>query len=126
MKLKILIVEDDETTSLYLTEIIRNFSRKILYATNGLKGLTYFQNHPDIDLILMDIKLPEMNGLEVTKQIRLYNNKVIIIAQTAYANSTDRDIAIEAGCNDYIAKPIFKNDLLRLINKYFNIQEEIL
>jgi len=121
MKLKVLIVEDDETTALYLTEVISDFSRKILHAPNGLKGLTYFRNHSDIDLILMDIKLPGIDGYEVTRQIRRYNKKVIIIAQTAYDNSTDRDKALESGCNEYIAKPIFKNDLLKLISYFFRI-----
>jgi len=125
MKLKILIIEDDETTSLYLTEVINSFSKEILYATNGIKGLTYFRDHPDIDLILMDIKLPGIDGYEVTRQIRLHNKKIIIIAQTAYAHSTDRDKAIESGCNDYISKPIFKNDLLRIIKKFFKIEETI-
>ncbi|MFK5959518.1 MAG: response regulator [Lutibacter sp.] len=121
MKLKVLIVEDDETTALYLKEVVSNFSKKILYATNGIKGLTYFKNHPDIDLILMDIKLPGIDGYEVTRQIRRYNKKVIIIAQTAYAHSTDRNKALEAGCNEYIAKPVFKKDLLKLISNFFRI-----
>jgi len=123
MKLKVLIVEDDETTALYLTEVISNFSRKILYATNGIKGLTYFKDHPDIDLILMDIKLPGIDGYEVARQIRSHNKKVIIIAQTAYAHSTDRDKALESGCDNYISKPIFKNDLIKLINKYFKLEK---
>jgi CheY-like chemotaxis protein len=67
----------------------------------------------------MDIKMPEMDGYEATKQIREFNKNVIIIAQTAYAQSGDRDKAIEAGCNDYISKPIRKNDLLALIKKHF-------
>lgn len=120
MKLKILIVEDDEIATIYLTEIVENFSREILYATNGLKGIEYFKNHSDIDLILMDIKLPDLNGYEVTKQIRHTNKKVIIIAQTAYAMSSDRIKAIDAGCNDYVSKPVSQQKLLQTINKYLN------
>jgi CheY-like chemotaxis protein len=60
-----------------------------------------------------------MNGLEATKQIRQFNKDVIIIAQTAYGFSGDREMAIEAGCNDYISKPINKGELLRLVEKYF-------
>lgn len=119
MKLKILIVEDDDISQIYLTEIVNSFSREILYATNGLKGIEHFKNHSDIDLILMDIKLPDLNGYEVTKQIRLYNKKVIIIAQTAYAMSSDRVKAIEAGCNDYVSKPVTQEMLLRTIKNYF-------
>lgn len=83
MKLKILIIEDDDISTFYLTEIVENISREILYAPNGLKGLEHFKNHQDIDLILMDIKLPDISGYEITRQIRHYNKTVVIIAQTA-------------------------------------------
>ena len=73
----------------------------------------------NIDLVLMDIKLPELNGYESTKQIRQFNNEVIIFAQTAYALMGDREKAIESGCNDYISKPILKDELQALIQKYF-------
>jgi CheY-like chemotaxis protein len=67
----------------------------------------------------MDIQMPEMSGYEATRQIREFNKEVIIIAQTAYGFSGDREKAIEAGCNEYIAKPIKKAELLALILKYF-------
>lgn len=121
MKLKILIVEDDNIAQIYLTEVVECISREILIASNGTKGIEYFKNHPDLDLILMDIKLPDMNGYEVTKQIRLTNNKVIIIAQTANALNADRAKAIEAGCNDYVSKPVSKSELLKRITQYFNL-----
>ena len=121
MKLKILIVEDDDIAQIYLNEIVESFSREILMAGSGIQGLKYFKDHQDIDLILMDIKLPDLNGYEVTKQIRLYNKTVIIIAQTAYAMSSDRTKAMDAGCNDYISKPVTKDILLKTINKYLNL-----
>jgi CheY-like chemotaxis protein len=121
MKLKILIVEDDDIATIYLTEIVEKLSREVLYATSGLSGIEQFKNHDDIDLILMDIKLPDLNGYEVTKQIRLNNQKVIIIAQTAYAMSSDRIRAIDAGCNDYVSKPVSQEKLLKTINKYLNL-----
>ncbi|HEX5742826.1 MAG TPA: response regulator [Flavobacteriaceae bacterium] len=121
MKLKILIVEDDDIAQIYLKEIVESFSREILMADNGIQGLKYFRDHQDIDLILMDIKLPDLNGYEVTKQIRLYNKKIIIIAQTAYAMSLDRKKALDAGCNDYVSKPVTQNLLLQTINKYLHI-----
>ncbi|MDH3381224.1 MAG: response regulator [Flavobacteriaceae bacterium] len=121
MKLKILIVEDDDIATIYLTEIVEKLSREILYAANGLSGIEQFKNHDDIDLILMDIKLPDLNGYEVTKQIRLNNKKVIIIAQTAYAMSSDRIKAINAGCNDYVSKPVSQEMLMKTINKYLNL-----
>ena len=120
MKLKILIVEDDDIAQIYLNEIVESFSREILMAGSGIQGLKYFKDHQDIDLILMDIKLPDLNGYEVTKQIRLYNKTVIIIAQTAYAMSSDRAKAMDAGCNDYVSKPVTKDILLKTIKKYLN------
>jgi len=74
-------------------------------------------NNPDIDLVLMDIKLPTIDGYEATRQIRKFNKDVIIIAQTAYALEGDREKAIAAGCNDYISKPIKKDELLEKISK---------
>ena len=85
-----------------------------------LLGSTVCRTNPDLDLILMDIQMPELNGYEVTRQIRQFNKDVVIIAQTAFGLSGDREKAIEAGCNDYIAKPINKAELLSLIQKYFN------
>ena len=83
------------------------------------KQLTRAVNNPGTDLILMDIKMPEIDGYEATRQIRSFNDKVVIIAQTSYAQTGDREKALEAGCNDYIPKPILKNDLLALIKKHF-------
>ena len=119
MKLKILIVEDDNINAYYLSEVVEEISKETLTANSGLKGIELFSNHSDIDLVLMDIKLPDINGYEVTKQIRNYNKKVIIIAQTAYALSSDRIKALDAGCNDYVSKPVSQEMLLKTINKYF-------
>jgi CheY-like chemotaxis protein len=69
----------------------------------------------------MDIQMPEINGFEATRQIREFNKKVIIIAQTAFALSGDREKSISFGCNDYISKPINKDELESLIQKHFNI-----
>lgn len=77
------------------------------------------RNTPGIDLIFMDIQMPEMNGHDATREIRKFNKKVIIIAQTAFALSGDRGKAIEAGCNDYISKPVKKAELQKLVEKYF-------
>jgi CheY-like chemotaxis protein len=69
---------------------------------------------------MMDIKMPELDGYEATRQIRQFNKKIVIIAQTAYAQTGDKEKAINAGCNDYISKPIKKDELLALIKKYFS------
>ncbi len=118
-KLKILIVEDEETSALLLDIQLAAFGKETLKVRTGTEAVEACKKNPDIDLVLMDIQIPEMNGYEATKKIREFNEEVIIIAQTAYGLSGDREKAIHAGCNDYIAKPIEKDKLVALIQKYF-------
>ncbi len=118
-KLKILIAEDDLPSEMLISIIIEDLSREILKVKTGFEAVEACRNHPDIDLILMDIQLPEMNGYEATRKIRSFNKDIIIIAETAYGLSGDREKSIKAGCNDYIPKPINKDDFLELIHKYF-------
>jgi signal transduction histidine kinase len=118
--LKILLVEDDETSETLLLMIVQMFCKEILKARNGIEAINACHDHPDIDLVLMDIQLPEINGFEASRQIRLLNKDVVIIAQTAYGLSGDREKAIESGCNDYISKPINYESLIGLIMKYFS------
>jgi hypothetical protein len=117
--LKILIADDDEASQMYISLVINKFSSEVLKAVNGVEAIQICRNNPDIDLILMDIKMPEMDGYEATRQIRQFNSAVSIIAQTAFALTGEREKAIAAGCNDYIAKPIKKDQLMELINQYF-------
>lgn len=119
-KLKILIVEDDKISDLLISTILKKVDHEFLHAETGIEAIEACRNHPDLDLILMDIKMPDMNGYEATRQIRHFNKNIIIIAQTAFAQTYDREKAIETGCNDYISKPIASDDLLALIQKYFN------
>jgi hypothetical protein len=93
--------------------------KQILHAANGDEAVETCRKIPGIDLVLMDIKMPRMNGYEATRMIRSFNKDIVIVAQTAYALSGDREKALEAGCNDYISKPIRKADLLEKIRKYF-------
>ena len=118
-KLKILIAEDDQTSEMLISIMVNTFGREILRVVTGTDAVESCRNNPDIDLILMDIQMPVMGGYEATRQIRGFNKNVVIIAQTAYGLSGDREKAIEAGCNDYVSKPINKIDLLALIQKYF-------
>jgi PAS domain S-box-containing protein len=119
-KLKILIVDDDEKSSWLLGLMLKKLDKQVLYAENGLEAVEVCRNNPDIDLILMDIQMPVMNGYEATRQIREFNNEVVIITQTAFALSGDREKSLAAGCNDYISKPIGKALLTKLIKSYFN------
>jgi PAS domain S-box-containing protein len=116
--LKILVVEDDEGSSRLLAVTIKSISKEILIVKNGLEAVEACRNNRDIDLILMDIQMPGIDGYEATRQIRKFNDTVIIIAQTAFALNGEQEKATEAGCNDYIAKPIIKKELLELLLKY--------
>lgn len=117
-KVNILIAEDEPVSTSYLAEIIKEVSNKVYYADNGVTALEVFEKNPDIDIILMDMKMQVMNGFEATKKIRETNKEVVIIAQTAYALKNDREKTLAAGCNDYIAKPVDKDELIALIKKY--------
>lgn len=115
----ILIVEDDHYNAEYLKEVLSSSDLNILHAPSGKSALKFAEeNH--IDLILMDIRLPDFDGYNITSQIRRKNPEVIIIAQTAYASEEDRQRALSVGCNDYISKPINENHLSSLINRYIS------
>jgi PAS domain S-box-containing protein len=119
-RLKILIVEDDEISYSLLTRMLQKISYEVLHAITGVQAIEACRNNPDLDLVLMDIRMPDMDGNEATHQIRQFNKDVIIIAQTAYGFSSDREKTIEAGCNDYISKPINMTLLYELIKKHCN------
>ncbi len=116
--LKILIVEDDEISNSFLSQTLQKISKEVLHEKAGVEAIEACRNNPDLDLVLMDIRMPGMDGLEATRQIRQFNKDVIIIAQTAYAFAGDREKALEAGCNDYISKPIIKTLMYELIKKH--------
>jgi PAS domain S-box-containing protein len=118
-KLKILIAEDDDVSEMLLDKTVKMLGKEVLKAGTGVEAVEACKNNPDIDLVLMDIRMPEMGGHEATRRIREFNNDVVIIAQTAYGLAGDREKAIEAGCNDYVSKPIKKDELMGLIQKYF-------
>ena len=117
-KLKIIVADDDETSTKLLSNYFRKSGHQIIPVSTGLKAIESCRKNPDTDLVLMDIQMPEMDGYRATKKIRQFNKDVIIIAQTAYGFSSDKKKAMAAGCNDYIAKPIKKVELLSLIGKY--------
>lgn len=119
-KLVVLIVEDDKASEMLLTRLVGPFCKKILKVTTGIDAVDTCRDNPDIDLVLMDIKLPEMDGYESTRQIRLFNKHLVIIAQTAFGFVGEKEKAIEAGCTDYISKPINRNIFIELLKKYFS------
>jgi PAS domain S-box-containing protein len=117
--LNILIAEDDEASEILISRAFRTIGKKILKVRTGVAAVQACRSNNEIDLIMMDIKMPEMDGYEATRQIRQFDKEVIIIAQTAFALMGDSEKAIEAGCNDYISKPINRDELMTIIEKYF-------
>lgn len=120
-KLNILIVEDDEPSAILLSTVLNQYAKKIEVVNSGIQAVETCRNDSTIDLVLMDIQLPLMNGYEATRKIREFNSDVIIIGQTAFGFSDDRIDAIKAGCNNYISKPVIKDQLLAMIFSYFKI-----
>ncbi len=118
-ELKILIADDDEMSEKLVAIITSDFTKEVFVARNGLEAIKICREHPDIDLVLMDIQMPVLGGLEATKLIREFNKGIIIIAQTAYALTGDREKAISAGCDDYLTKPIVRSELISLMKRYF-------
>jgi len=117
--IKMLIAEDEESTAKYLTIIFNDICKGILHVKTGDDAVEACRNNPDLDLVLMDIKMPgNTDGHEAVRQIREFNDKVVIIAQTAYAHASDREQALKAGCNDYISKPFNQKDIIQMLSKY--------
>ena len=113
----ILIAEDEESNYKYLKHLLNKTNVNILRANNGKEAVSLAQNN-DVDLILMDIRMPEMNGLEATRAIKKTNKNVPIIAQTAYTLENSEKVSLNSGCDAYISKPIGKDQLLQLMKKF--------
>jgi len=123
--LKILVVEDHEESALLLSILLRKMSREILYAKNGCEAIDICTNNPDIDLVFMDIKMPQMDGYETTRRLRQFNKDVVIISQTAFGLAGDEQKVIAAGCDGYLSKPIRKKELMALLYRFFDNKDEL-
>ncbi len=117
---KILVVEDDESSAYLLGEILKETGAKIEYSTDGDQAVEYIREHPETDLILMDIHLPEKDGFTATREIKAFAHDIVIIAQTAYAFSVDHLEAARAGCDGLLTKPMSPGLLLDKINRYLS------
>lgn len=115
--LKILIAEDDRISFEYLKEVLRIRNAKILLAKNGKEAVALVREMKDIDLVLMDIKMPEMSGTEATKEIKKMRPDLPVIAQTAYAMDDERETILHEGFDAYLAKPIQRNEIISIIEK---------
>jgi two-component system, cell cycle response regulator DivK len=115
----ILIAEDEEFNFLYLKEILMVTRATLLRALDGEMAVEICKGS-EVDLVLMDVKMPRMNGLDATRRIREFNTKLPVIAQTAYAMVEDDEKCLAAGCTEYLTKPINSKVLLSLIDKYMH------
>jgi PAS domain S-box-containing protein len=116
-KMTVLVVEDEEINWLYINEILKKQVR-LLHAVNGGVALDIIKKNSNIDLVLMDIKLPDIDGLELTKMLKEVKSNLPVVALTAYALAGDREKAFNAGCVEYLTKPVKRDDLLNLISDF--------
>jgi CheY-like chemotaxis protein len=116
----ILVAEDDETSSEYLEIINNDLGIKTIRVKNGEEAINACKENSTIELVLMDINMPVINGYEATKAIKKFKPHLPIIAQTAYAISGDREKSLEAGCDDHITKPVNEKELFAKYAKYLN------
>jgi len=114
----ILIVEDDKLNAYVFENLLKKTKAKTILAATGEKAVEMAISLKP-DLILMDIKLPGIDGMEATRQIKTFSPNVIIIAQTAFATESDKEEILNSGCDDFIAKPIRYEKLIATIGKYF-------
>jgi hypothetical protein len=117
---KILIVEDDYSSRLYLNKLLEKEGGIILNASDGNEAVEMTLSSPDIDIILMDIQLPVMDGYTSVRKIREFRKNIIIIAQTAYGLLGDRRKILDSGFDDYLVKPIYAQDLISKLLHHLN------
>jgi CheY-like chemotaxis protein len=116
----ILIAEDVESNFLYLKAVLSKLNATVFWAKNGLEAIEICEKD-SIDLVFMDLQMPEMNGYEATEILKRKFPKLPIVAQTAFAMSDDREKALDSGCDDYLAKPIKSKDLLSVVEKFIQL-----
>ncbi len=115
----ILVVEDDEISLEFLKELFEPYKVKIIDVLNGIEAIELCKSNPDIDLVLMDVQLPVLNGRDAMKEVKKLRPELPVIAQTAFAMSGDREKYLRDGFNDYISKPINVQELISIIGRYF-------
>lgn len=114
----LLIAEDEESNAQFLEVVLQSTGIRLLFAVNGLEAVEQCKIHPEIAVVLMDIKMPRMDGLEATRIIKSFRNDLPIIATTAFASASDKEYILNAGCDDYLPKPLKRDVLITKIQKY--------
>lgn len=115
---KVLVVEDDSVSMELLNELLVQTKVILFFADNGQTSVDIFKENPDINVVLMDIQLPVLSGTDAMKQIKNINDRTIVVAQTAFAMSSDRTKYLNAGFDDYLSKPVLPDNLYMLLSKY--------
>ncbi|MBE0651288.1 MAG: response regulator [Bacteroidales bacterium] len=118
-RLNVMVVEDDEVSYQYMYKLVKHLTDNIFWAKDGKEALKMLEENPGINLILMDMLMPNMTGFEATRRIREFNKDIIIIAQTALALANEKEEILASGCNDYLSKPVFLAALKNVVSKYF-------
>ena len=115
---KCLLVDDNKDVLIYLNRILTDTGVAIITARSGFEAIAIIKENPDIDVVLLDMQMPEMNGIEATKEIRKIRKNLPIIAQTAFIFEDDKDIILEAGCDACLIKPIRREHLLTVMSSF--------
>jgi CheY-like chemotaxis protein len=115
---KILIVEDIETNMLFFQAALNRTKASLVWAKDGMEAIFMCQSDPDIQLVLMDLRMPNLDGFRATEAIKVIRPELPIIAQTTFTDDLDTDRLIQAGCDAYLPKPIHLEDLLKTIGNY--------
>jgi CheY-like chemotaxis protein len=123
---QILLVEDDPISALFLQEFLSDTGALVVRAEDGRQALQMFDENKFLDIVLLDIQLPELSGYQVAREMKIRNDKIPIIAQTAYASLDDKKKCLLAGCVDYVRKPVDAEELLSKMNAVFIKGESIL
>jgi CheY-like chemotaxis protein len=123
--MSILIAEDDESSLSFLTTLLRKAKFSILFASNGKEAVDFCIGHPEIGLVFMDIRMPLMDGMEATRKIKTFRKDLPIIAVTAFSFKGAEKVAREAGCDDYLAKPITKSLLFEKIGQFTGFNSKV-
>jgi PAS domain S-box-containing protein len=117
---KILVADDIDSNYVYLKAAIKHTSAEVIWAKTGIEAVELVRNNPDINIVLMDVVMPEMDGYEATKLIKLHNNHLPVVCQTAYPNNDNNQIAIDCGFDSFMAKPIKIDGMLQIIDKFIS------
>lgn len=118
-RISVLVAEDDDTNYFFIYSILSRANVELYRAVNGREAIEICRDHPEIQLVFMDIKMPEVDGIEATIAIKAMRPSLTIIAQTAYVMQEDKEKALQVGCDGILPKPIKKADMLAYLDKYW-------